>query len=240
MVGTSTGALTLPPAGTVSRAAGRWRTVLLAWLALAALATVLAGTRPADLAELERGLASGEVTEVHVVGALRAGEVGHSRAEVWWHDGLQPRYTTVQHVRDDADSQHFPGSSAPVVRTDLAAQLTGWTPSGELQVTAQDYWTGWRGEIYGWQVPVWAAAVGSAWALAAFATLLLGPEPRRATRWAWFWLCWSSGGLALAVYLFAGLPRAGAALQPEGRRLTGGWALLLAFLVVGPVVGARA
>lgn len=65
-------------------------------------------------------------------------------------------------------------------------------------------------------------------ALLWFAVLVTGPEPRYATRFAWFWLAFSPlSVLAAVAYLLLGARGA----VPGERRLTGAWAFLL-FLVL--------
>lgn len=76
--------------------------------------------------------------------------------------------------------------------------------------------------------------------LGALALLLVGPRTRLATRWAWFWLVVvvASPVVPLAFVLLEPVPLwVRRTLGPAGRRLTGGWALLLAFLL-GPAVRA--
>jgi hypothetical protein len=63
------------------------------------------------------------------------------------------------------------------------------------------------------------------------------PEPRLATRWAWFWLiayCWPA---ALVFLLLEPTPawRRGPVRAPR-RRLTGGWGFLLALLLGTPLI----
>ncbi|HMO10058.1 MAG TPA: hypothetical protein PKB06_00790 [Actinotalea sp.] len=77
------------------------------------------------------------------------------------------------------------------------------------------------GLTLGWS---WAAVAG----LATLVLLIAGPQPRLATKWAWFWLM-GIQPLAVAFLLLEPVP----AWQPGGTharaaRLTGGWAFLLA------------
>ncbi len=73
---------------------------------------------------------------------------------------------------------------------------------------------------------------------ATFVTLLLlvfGPQPRWATKWAWFWLAIAVQPLWLVFVLFEPVPLwIKQPLAPAASRLTGGWAFLLA-LLIGPL-----
>lgn len=235
---TTTSAQTRHGAGSVSRAAVRWRTTVLAWLGAVVVCALLTGTRPGTLGALQAGLASGEVTEVHLIGALPPGASGQAHVEVLWHDGLLPRYTEVQQGRLDAGSQFSGFSEPPLVGADLAGELTASTPDGHLRVTGEDIRRGWQGLLLDWYVATWVSLAATGWVIATFLTMVFGPQPRLATRWAWFWLFWSSGGLAMVPYAILGLPRAGQPIEPEGRCITGGWAFLLAVLVIGPMLSS--
>lgn len=67
-----------------------------------------------------------------------------------------------------------------------------------------------------------------AW-LATLWLVVRGPEPYRATRWAWFWLL--APGLGplgpLACVVLSGPTPGLGVVRPAGRRLRGGWALLV-------------
>ena len=72
--------------------------------------------------------------------------------------------------------------------------------------------------------------VGVLWLL----VLAAGPEPRHATRFAWFWLAFSPLVLlAVPAYLVLGARGA----QEGRRRLTGGWAFLLTLVLNGAQEG---
>lgn len=85
---------------------------------------------------------------------------------------------------------------------------------------------------------------GTVWHLAGFAGvaallwLIAGPQPRLATKWAWFWLASGTPLLWLVFVLLEPVPlwrRDPAAARP--RRLTGGWAFLLSITAV-PLLGS--
>lgn len=63
------------------------------------------------------------------------------------------------------------------------------------------------------------------------------PEPRLATRWAWFWLIAYFWPAALVFLLLEPTPawRRGPVRAPR-RRLTGGWGFLLALLLGTPLI----
>jgi len=74
---------------------------------------------------------------------------------------------------------------------------------------------------------------------ASFVTLLLlifGPQPRWATKWAWFWLAVAVPPLWLVFVLFEPVPLwIKQHLAPASYRLTGGWAFLIG-LILGPTM----
>lgn len=234
--GAGAGGRTDAPPGVpvVSPGWGTWRVVLLAWLAVVVVAVLLTGTRPASLGDLQRGLASGEVTAVTLVGALEPGATGQAQPLIFWHDGLLPRYTTVQHHRGFASERQLSQGGIPVVSADLAGELARWTPNGDLDVVSEPVRSVCGTTIHDWCVPPGTALAAVAWGMVTFVTLVAGPQPRRATRWAWFWLLAGLGPVVLVGYLILGLPRPGEPLQPQGRRLTGGWAFLIGLLLPGP------
>ncbi len=95
-----------------------------------------------------------------------------------------------------------------------------WTPPGGTTLTID--WAG-SGLVY----------------LAILILLISGPQPRWATKWAWFWLL-NVGPMAAVFLLLEPVP----VWQSEPvfarrSRLTGGWALLLA-LFGGAILGALA
>ena len=69
------------------------------------------------------------------------------------------------------------------------------------------------------------------WGAATLVTLLLlifGPQPRWATKWAWFWLAAAVPPLWLVFVLFEPVPLwIKYPIPPASYRLTGGWAFLI-------------
>ncbi len=77
-------------------------------------------------------------------------------------------------------------------------------------------------------------------AMASVLVLLAGPQPRRATKWAWFWLFGLPGCVGLLAWMVLDAPwsraamarpdpgRGGRYLRPEDRRLRGGRAFVFA------------
>lgn len=212
---------------------------LLVTLTTIVFGIAVAGAHPASLSDLHVALSAGRVAEIHIVGGLPPNTTGSAHVEIYWRDDSLGRYTTVQQIREGIHSDdHWepsrPTSDVPVIRGDLVEMLTSFTPAGQLRITSEDTSTALGGTVFGWRVPQWLALASLAWGLAVIVTLISGPEPRRATRWAWFWLFCGAGPLALALYPVFGLPRASTRFDPLGRRLTGGWAFLLALLLPKP------
>lgn len=215
------------------------------WLTLAAfvatvVALVLTGTREASYADLQRGLQSGSVTQVRVEGALEqlpgAGDQVHgvTTVRLVWEQGWETRGTTVRQASSqsvlDAQATGVPHSGAVV--GPIADELAIHSPDVEITYADPDRaWTSWGPwRMASGPVAVLPAVVGVLWLL----VLAAGPEPRHATRFAWFWLAFSPLVLlAVPAYLVLGARGA----QEGRRRLTGGWAFLLTLVLNGAQEG---
>ena len=69
-----------------------------------------------------------------------------------------------------------------------------------------------------------------------FGTVLLagaGPQPWRATQWAWIWLILFGGPLGSVAFLLLGGPLGLWRPRDLSRRLTGGWAFLIGLVFLG-------
>lgn len=206
--------------------------LLLAWL----LVTVNLATqaRDATLADLAEDLSDGRVTSIQVERAAPGDRVQGSFG-LRWHAGWFDSFTAYQYsldagvdeagrLLDQAQTQGVP------VHVVLAAQYPpGETVTREgLLVTA---------------LGPWVTIVGVLILAASLAVLITSPRPWLATKWAWFWLVWAMPVLWLAFLALEPRPlqhslrlaRVGRVpsplLEDRDRRLTGGWALLLAWVL---------
>ncbi len=205
----------------------------LAWLLLAA-AVLLTGERSTTLDSL---LAAGDVGEVRVSGpGLPPGARGYAVEQVRWREGAvryvaeiveaNPRRAGLR-ARTEADQR-------PVVTTDAVAYLDERTEGVRV---VRDGSRTFSGELGPWLVPDWVR--GSALLLLAATGLLLlgGPRPWRATRWAWFWLMLGAAPIGVPAFLVLSGPVPGLRRpRPGAVLLTGGWAFLLTFLFLKPLV----
>ncbi|MCY4728782.1 hypothetical protein NYO98_21050 [Nocardioides sp. STR2] len=212
----------------------RWRLpgVGIAVLFLSAVVLALAaGEKGSDLGRLQEGVARGAVEQVEVEGLLPGGVswMGEQPVTLHWTDGVG-RYTEVLVINGVDPHEDTGNAGRPYVLEDPAQMLKTLDP--DVDVT----YVGRPGEVWtlgGWRVP---GAAGWIAVVAAAATVLLligGPQPWRATRWAWFWLVAASGPVGMLAYLLLGGPLG--LLRPAARRprLAGGWAFVLASLVLG-------
>lgn len=195
------------------------------------------GARQASYDSLRGDVAAGRVHRVEMVGGLPAGAQGTAMAAFRWRAG------GYWHIAE-ATVASSPGvgngmsTESTVLYGDVVAQLGALAPNRDLQVVRTGSEIAGYSQIAGWRVPDWAIPVAMFIWLGAIFVLINGPEPRFATRWAWFWLL-ICPLVPVVVVAFLALSRplrpTGEQTGPVGRRLTGGWAFLLAFVVFGGV-----
>lgn len=216
----------------------RWRLTGLAFAVLwlvTAVSVGIAGERRSDLGNLESAIASGSVTRVEIVGLGKdLDRRGRTTVTLKWHGTVLSRFAEV--TVDNRLNPRGSGDGARIVG-DPATYLTSMAPghvrddAPGFEVTYSDF-TGYQ-EWRGWRGPGWVATLGLvAW----FGTFLLagsGPEPWRATRWAWMWLTLLGGPIGCVAYLLLGGPLGLVRPADLKRRLTGGWAFLLAMVLLG-------
>ncbi|MBZ2194792.1 hypothetical protein [Occultella gossypii] len=85
----------------------------------------------------------------------------------------------------------------------------------------------------GWDQPATQISLAAFAAMAALILLVVGPAPRLATKWAWFWLTCAAAPIWLAYLVLEPVPWWQRRLvTPRPRRLTGGWGFVAALLLV--------
>jgi hypothetical protein len=207
----------------------RWALVVV-WVALVATGLAV-GQRSSSLRDLEGAIASGEVRTVSVAGGMPRGATGFATQEVIWRAGLLRYRVDVLQVPRGGRPADAANPDAPLVRGDIGAVLSAEHPDLHVVRTRP---TPLGADALGWHLPSWLGFVGLLGALAGLVLLVSGPQPWRATRWGWFWLIGNPLG-ALAFLLLSGPTPPLPAPRDRARRLTGGWAFLLA-LALGLLV----
>lgn len=105
-----------------------------------------------------------------------------------------------------------------------------------MQVQVSEDFAHSSGSVMGWDVPSWLVWFVLAGMAVTLWLIVNGPEPWRATRWAWAWALFFTGPVGAAAFAVLsgptpGLPRP----KDAARRLGGGWAFLL-LLVLSPIL----
>lgn len=205
-----------------------WRWTLIVGCLVLFAVVLVTGTRESTWDDLRASVAAGDVQDVTIEGGLSRGH-GYGTVEVTWRHGLLRHRAEVIEARPLSEAPHRrPGDRQPVVR-DVQAQLTALDP--DLGVSREP-WPSSSSSLSGWELSTGAGFLGFGLFLATLLTLSLQPPTWRATRWAWFWLVLFAPPLGLPAYLLLGGPT-GIIPAPRDprRRLTGGWAFLLAIVV---------
>ena len=234
----------LTQAGARPRERARWvlrlRLVLGVFWALVALGSAV-GTalqpQQVDLGTLYDDVASGRVASVTLTPGFGPGESGYQvQTATWAVDGRERTASWPLVLDDDVDESYVEDDLGPPVSEDVAAQLENLSP-GTTVVDAPVAVSG--VEVLGVTVGgiAWLVLLPFALAwLATFGLIVGGPEPYRATRWAWFWL--SAPPLGLLAFVVLSGPTPGLGIRrPAGGRLGGGWAFVIG-LVLSAVVAS--
>ncbi len=212
--------------------------LLLCWALLLGGAVFL-GERPSSFSTLERAVASEEVDRVEVAGDLQRGARGFAVVDVHWRQGAFAYGTQVVEARPRRAARRYASGEervTAVMTEDVAARLVASRPGLDV-VRVQP--AGATADLLGRRLPAWMVWPSLVLGVGSLVLLVVGPEPRRATRWAWFWVL----GVAPPAGMLAFLLLSGATplLPPPrepARRLTGGWAFLLS-AAVGTVLGQQ-
>ena len=178
-------------------------------------------TQPVErsLGDLLRGLEAGEVTRVVLGPATEEGMVGSFAQRVEWETSGRDGYATYwvntvpgEQVDDDT----------------LIVQAVADSPGAVALERRAEYYLG---------------PSGIQWSPFAIVHLMMlfvligGPQPRWATKWAWFWLSFLPLGWAAFLLLEPVLVWRRRESYPPERRFTGGWAWITA--VVAQTVFAQ-
>jgi len=179
--------------------------LLVGWVLVMGAAAAF-GARSGNLQQLRADVASGQVRTVVVGEEPPLGGPQH----VSWHRGWF-RY------------------ELPVDSPGIAEDLQRANPG--LRVLHTDERPDSQADILGWHLHGWGAFTVALLLLGTFASLITGPPPWPATRWAWFWFMALPIGipaflLACVPLLMRPTPQPPPLRKPR-RPLTGGWALLL-------------
>ncbi|HST80494.1 MAG TPA: hypothetical protein VLL08_02005 [Kineosporiaceae bacterium] len=203
------------------------RLALFAGWLLVTLMTAGIGERATDFDHLTSALADGRVVRISISGeGLGPTASGQVTQDVHWRDGLLRRVSTVS-VRssgEEDDSTADGEERVTITANDVGTYLTQRNP--QLTVTRSGYMES-NSSRLGWRVPQWLAMLGFGISLATLLLLIGGPQPWRATRWAWFWIWGIPLGTPIYLLLSGPTPLLPAPRNPS-RPLTGGWAFLLA------------
>ena len=211
--------------------------LLAAWLVVL-LGAVFLTERPSDWDQLEQAVARGDVDRVVVRGDGSVEGRGWSYADVAWRDGPFAHHTEVlvANPREaglrQVDRGTF-GEATLVTTRDVSSRLASLDPG--LSVDSRPMEGGATFEAFpGWQLKGWVFGVALGAFVATLFLLALGPETRRATQWAWFWLLITPFAPVVAIGLLVlGYPTRFLPPGKPGRQgLTGGWAFVVS-LVLG-------
>jgi hypothetical protein len=203
--------------------------LLICCLALLATGLVV-GERISTYDELRAAVSAGDVDSITVTGGMAEGYRGRQGVTVHWRDGVFLYQAPVieQHPLRRTTTRH----GVPIVYSvedDLAVRA-------DVSIERRPHEQPVYNELRGWRLPRWTSAATFFVGLTGLLLLISGPQPRRATRWAWFWLMGTVPPIGfLAFLLLSGLlsPRPRVDLGP---RLTGGWAFLLSILLGAPLL----
>ncbi|KQW48771.1 hypothetical protein ASC77_08535 [Nocardioides sp. Root1257] len=205
----------------------------IAWALLlscvALLATgLLVGERVSTYDALQRAVARGDVHSVVVTGGMSEAFRGRQSVTVHWQEGAVHHQAPLveQHpLRWTVTRQGLPVVFS--VERDLA-----WLDRGvSIERRPHEYPD--YNEVYGWRLPSWTSVATLVVGLGGVLLLIAGPQPRRATRWAWFWMMAAAPPLGFVAFLALGSSLSPRPRPDLGRRLTGGRAFLLSVLVGG-------
>lgn len=202
------------------------------WLVVSAY-MVVAAPRASSLDALSEALEAGDVDTIQVRGGMAEGAGHHGYADVviQWRGDFFVHAVELRGARPATGEAR--DTDLEVVPPGVVDRLRAEQPQLRVERLGDPYASGLSLSMFGHDVLGWPARGGLALMLATLGLLIAGPEPWRATRWAWFWLFGVAPPLGILAYLAFGGPTLANAPRPGSRRLTGGWAFLLTLLLSG-------
>lgn len=205
----------------------------IAWALLlccgALLATgLLVGERVSTYDALQRAVARGDVHSVVVTGGTSEPFLGRQSVTVHWQEGAVHRQAPL--VEQHPLRRTVTPQGLPVVFS-VERDLAWLDPDVAIERRPHEYPN--DNEVYGWRLPEWTSIATAVVAIGGLLLLIAGAQPRRATRWAWFWMMWTAPPLGFVAFLALGGSLSPRPRPDLGRRLTGGRAFLLSILVGG-------
>ena len=217
--------------GETSRTWASLRLVLAALWLVAMTAGFLTHERPAHLQDLYASVLAGEVVNVQLIGGLPPeADSGEAHLELHWRARSVPQVATITVVRSSGGGVPVTGAQDDVTTDDVAATIAALDPAVRVIQTGVPSGVHVKAELFGWSVPTWVASMMLGVGVVSLFVLIAGPEPWRATRWAWFWVSGFPFTLILFLVLSGPTPAIPAPRDPA-RRLTGGWAFLLSLVL---------
>ena len=208
-------------AQSVPRSWSRWRIPLSVLVVVSFVGSLALVPRSAHIADLARDLQQGVVTTVDVSppsgqrwGPTAAIMLGRTfSSQIRWQTNSGQIYEASSGWLTSRPGQVAVGPS--VVATAQAA--------GQVAPRLASLAGGWHAWAARW-LPLFL------WGLLV-ALLLAGPQPRRMTKWAVFWLLMTAGGLGALWWLWRDVPWSQAVARANGRRLNGWVTFGLAFVI---------
>lgn len=215
--------------------------VLLVAVLVVVGAAWFAGARETSYNSLRGDVAAGRTHRVEITGGLN-GTRGSALTSYRWHAGAywHVAEATESSGPDETDDMSTTSNATLVLYGDVAAQLRAIAPHRDLRVVRTGREISGYSAIAGWRVPDWTLYVAMFMWLGAIFVLVNGPQPRWATRWAWFWVIATPlNVVGVPLFLLASGSWATTYVDSPVKprwRLTGGKAFLLTF-VVSSVLG---
>jgi hypothetical protein len=205
----------------------RWA-VLAGWILLV-VALPFVGERTANWGDVHDLVASRKVHSVVIDNELPPSDNASGKVIIHWRHGVLRYVTTVRqtnHVVFGEDYSEY--------NNDDVTEYLNVAPSDRLRelqpglkVTRGPGSSAYENKLLGFVTQWPYGNLKIFFWLVGLTVLVAGPQPWRATRWAWFWWCTNPLGIAAFLLLSGPLVRW---TKPErvNRRLTGGWSFLLA------------